>query len=259
MAQKREKVVLAASVRTLLGKGPAGVMRREGVVPAVVYQQGQGAVSIQVPQRDLHRALHTRAGENVLITLQFNEESQKALQGNKGLTPGEGVVLIKELQRHPVSHQVIHVDFHQISMTQKITVSVPLAFKGESIGVKQQGGVLEQLRWEMEVECLPTEIPLELPVEISALEKGKTLHVKDVPLPNGVRSVTDPEQPVVACVEPRAEEIPVPAEEAAAATEPEVIKQKKPEEEEAAAGEGEKPKEKEAKAKPVPLEGKAKA
>ena len=257
MAQKREKVILAAAVRLSVGKGPAGAARREGMVPAVVYRGGEGAVSIQVPQRELHRALHTPAGENVLITLQFNEESKETLKGNKELTGGEGVVLIKELQHHPVSHQVIHVDFHQISLTQKITVSVPLAFKGEAIGVKQQAGVIEHLRWELEVECLPTEIPSEIPVEISGLEKGKTLHVKELSLPAGVRVLTDPEQSVIACVEPKAEETPAPAEEAAAATEPEVLKQKKPEEEVAAA-EGEKPKEKEAKAKQEKAE-KAKA
>lgn len=250
MEQKREKVVLAASLRPSVGKGPASAVRREGMVPAVVYREGQGAVPIQVPQKELRRALHTKAGENVLITLQFNEESKGALRGHKNFTDGEGVVLIKEMQHHPVSHQVIHVDFHQISLTKKITVAVPLAFKGEAIGVKQQAGVLEHLRWELEVECLPTEIPAEISVDLSGLELGRTLHVKDLSLPQGVRSVIDLDQPVVACVEPKAEVIPTPAEEAAAATEPEVLKQKKPEEVEAAAEAAKEPaKEKEAKAK----------
>lgn len=234
MAQKREKVVLQAAIRSGIGKGPAAAVRREGQIPAVVYKEGANAVSIQVGERDLTRALHTKAGENVLITLQFAGDSK-----------GEGVVLIKELQRHPVSHSIVHVDFHQVSLTKKITVSVPLAFKGESIGVKQAGGVMEHVRWDIEVECLPTEIPAEIPVEISNLALGQTLHVRDIVLPEGVRCVTDPDQPVVGCVEPKAEEVPVPAEEGAAPAEPEVLKQKKPEEEAGAeAAEGKEGKEK---------------
>lgn len=252
MAQlKKEKLVLKVGVRSTSGSGPAGRSREEGWIPGVVYKGGESAVSIRVGSRELGRALHTKAGENVLITLEFDEESKKQLQGRPGWAGGENVVLIKELQHHPVSHDLLHVDFHRISLTQKITVSVPLAFKGESVGVKQAGGVLEHLRWEVEVECLPTEIPAEIPVEISGLEKGQTLHVKEIALPEGVKAVTDPAQPVIACVEPKAEEVPVAGEEAATAEEPEVIKQKKPEEETGAeTPEGkEKPKEKAEKAK----------
>jgi large subunit ribosomal protein L25 len=249
--EKIEKVPLEATVRTALGKGKTGRLREEGLVPAVVYKEGESAVVIQVPGKELSRILHTKAGENALITLQFGEDSKKGLKGHPTLASGENVVLIKELQHHPVSSQILHVDFHQISLTQKITVSVPLSFQGEAAGVRLSGGVLEHLRWELEVECLPTEIPAEIPVEISGLELGKTLHVKDVPLPEGVRAVTDAEQPVVACVEPQLEVAAPAVEEAGAPTEPEVIKQKKPEEGEAAA-----PTEGKGKAKP---EGKAQA
>lgn len=248
MAQ-REKVILDISVRNGKGKSAASELRREGTIPGVVYSAGKEAVSVQVSGRDLSKALRTKAGANALISLRFSEESGPKLKGHADLAKGEGAVLIKELQRHPVTHLPLHVDFHQVSLTQKITVSVPLGFKGEAIGVKQQAGVLEHLRWELEVECLPTDIPAEIPVELSGLELGKTLHVKDLVLPAGVRAVTDPEQPVVACVEPKKEELPTAAaaEAGAAPTEPEVIKQKKPEEEaEGAAAEG---KEKEAKPK----------
>lgn len=233
MAQ-REKVVLDVSVREGTGKSAAGGLRREGMIPGVLYKDGKGTIHVKVSGRDLGKALHTKAGANVLIHLRFSEDSKPQLKGHAELAKGEGVVLVKELQHHPVTHQPLHVDFHQVSLTQKITVSVPLSFMGEALGVQQQGGVLEHLRWELEVECLPTEIPAEIPVDISALELGRTLHVKDLALPAGVRVLTDAEQPVVACVEPKKEEIPVPAaaEAAAAPTEPEVIKQKKPEEEE---------------------------
>lgn len=256
MAQ-REKVILDIAVRNGKGKSAAAELRREGAIPGVVYSAGKEAISVQVSGRELTKALHTKAGTNVLINLRFNEESKPQLKGHADLAKGEGAVLIKELQHHPVTHLPLHVDFHQVSLTQKITVSVPLGFKGEAIGVKQQAGVLEHLRWELEVECLPTEIPAEIPVEISGLDLGKTLHVKDLALPAGVRALTDPEQPVVACVEPKKEEIPTPAaaEAGAAPTEPEVIKQKKPEEEaEGAPAEG---KEKGAPAKAAaPAEGK---
>ena len=250
MRQKAERVTLEAAVRPSSGKGPSAALRRQGVVPCVVYKEGKSAVSIQVSGRDLHRVLHTKAGENVLISLRFTGDSKELLRGHSDLSSGENVVLIKELQHHPVTHQILHVDFNEISLTKRITVSVPLSFEGEAVGVKQGSGVLEHMRWEMEVECLPTEIPAEIPVEISGLELGVTMHVKDIVLPEGVKAVTDPEQPVIACVEPRQEEVAAPAVEGAAVAEPEVIKQKKPEEEAAAgAAEGkekekEKPKEK---------------
>ncbi|MDO8730321.1 MAG: 50S ribosomal protein L25 [Candidatus Omnitrophota bacterium] len=245
--QKVERVHLEAVVRTALGKGKTGRLRQEGLVPAVVYREGGAALAIQVPGKELSRILRVKGGENALIALQFGEGSKEGLKGHPTLASGENVVLIKELQHHPVSSELLHVDFHQISLTKKITVSVPLSFKGEAAGVRLSGGVLEHLRWELEVECLPTEIPAEIPVEISGLELGKTLHVKDIPLPAGVRAVTDAEQPVVACVEPQKEAVATPAEEAGAVTEPEVIKQKKPEEEGAAPAEGGKEK---AKAEP---------
>ena len=245
MKQKAERVLLDAAVRTAEGKGKVSELRRQGLIPAVVYKEGESAVSIQISDRDLARIRKTKAGGNALITLHFSEGSKPLLKEHPALAGEENVVLIKELQHHPVSHQVLHVDFHQISLTQKIKVEVQLSFKGEAVGVKQQSGVLEHMRWEIEVECLPTEIPAEIAVDISGLELGKTLHVKDLQLPAGVRVVTDSEQPVVACVEPQREEAAAPAEEGAP-TEPEVIKQKKPEEGE----EGAAPAEGKEKAKP---------
>ncbi len=230
MKGQADKILLGASLRTSRGKQAARSARRRGWIPAVVYKGGEKAVAIEIPERGLSRVLHTRARGNVLITLQFGKESQAPLSGNAGFSGGEGVVLIKELQRHPVSHQVIHVDFHQVSLTKRITVTVPLALKGEAPGVKQEGGVLEHLRWDLEVECLPTEIPHEIAVEISHLSLGQTLDVRDLALPPGIRTVTDPGQPVVGCVQPKAEEIPAAAEASAEAVEPEVIKQKKLEE-----------------------------
>ena len=217
---EKEKVILEGVRRTVLGKQGASSLRREGWVPAVVYGEGAGSVPLHILAKELSRALHTKAGGNVLISLRLKEDAKDQ---------GEQLVLIKELQYHPVSHQILHVDFHRVSLTKRITVTVPLAFKGEAVGVKMEGGILEHLRWELEVECLPTEIPAEIPIEMTSLALNQTLQAKAVPLPPGVRLVTDPEQPVVACVKPK-EEVSAPAAEEAAPTEPEVLKQKKPEE-----------------------------
>ncbi len=219
-----EKVVLEAQVRTPGGKGVANSLRHHGLIPGVVYGEGDPPVVVQVKVRDLGQILHTKRGGNVLISLRTGSD--------------ERMVLIKELQHHPVSHQVTHVDFHHVSLTKRITVAVPLAFKGEAAGVKTGGGILEHLRWDLEVECLPTQIPSEIPVDVSGLELDQVITAKAVRMPEGVRLVTDPQLPVVACVIPKEEPVSVPAAEAAAeVTEPEVIKQKKPEEVEAAAAE----------------------
>ena len=244
-SSKIEKVILEVVKRESAGKGPAAALRREGFIPGIVYGEGKSALAVRVPARDLGSALRTKAGENVLITLQLKDDG-------KELT--EKTVLIEELQRHPVSHQIIHVDFHQVSLTKQIKVTVPLAFHGEAIGVKQEGGVLEHLRWDLEVECLPTQIPSQVSVDVSSLAVDKTLHVKEILLPEGVRLITDPELPVVSCDIAKVEEVvPAPAQ-TPEAIEPEVIKQKKPEEEAApAVGEkaapGGQPKEKEKAAK----------
>ena len=233
--KEKEKVVLEADVRAIAGK-QAESLRRTGLIPAVVYGEGGSPANIQVDAKELSRVLHTKAGGNVLISLRVNGGSKK----------GEDMVLIRELQHHPVTHKIIHIDFHRVSLTKRITVTVPLTFKGDAIGVKQGGGILEHIRWDIEVECLPTEIPAEIPVDVTALEVGKTIAVKDLQLQSGVRVVTDPELPIVTCEIPKEEAPPVAEEAAAAATEPEVLKQKKPEEEAAEEGQkGEKAEKKE--------------
>ena len=223
MAQQTEKIILEGAIRTGHGTGVAHTIRREGLVPGVLYGEGSPSVSVQVVLKDLHRTLKTKAGENVLLSLRLKEQKADKPMPDR-------LVLIKELQQHPVTHQIIHVDFYQVSLTKKITVAVKLSFKGEAVGVKQEGGILEHLRWELEVECLPTEIPPELAVDVSGLSVGKTLEAKEISLPAGVRLVTDPNMPVLACVIPRVEEVAPTAEPGAEATEPEVLKQKKPEE-----------------------------
>jgi len=243
MEKPSEPISLTAKARPSSGKQAARRLREAGFIPAIVYGESREAVPICVEAKTLGQLLHTKAGGNVLIRLK--------LEGDQ-----ESAVLIKELQHHPVSHRILHVDFHRVSLTKRIRVTVPLSFKGDAVGVRQEAGILEHLRWDLEVVCLPTDIPSELMVDVSELKLGQTWPASQVKLPAGVGLVTDPELPIVSCVTPKVEEIPVaPTEAQAAPAEPEVIKQKKPEEiaaEEASAAqakEGQKAKEKEEKKK----------
>lgn len=217
---------LEASVRPETGKKISKALRRDGTIPGVVYGEGYAPTSLTLTANDLARVLHTAAGGNVLITL-----TVKPSDGGKAQP--DRTVLIKEIQHHPVTTEVLHVDFQQISLTKKIQVTVPLQFTGEAIGVKQDGGRLDHLLWEVKVECLPTEIPKRIDVDVSALKIGDSLQIKDLKAPAGVKLLQDPNIGVAACLQPVVEAPPEAAEGAAA--EPEVITAKKPEAEEGAA------------------------
>jgi large subunit ribosomal protein L25 len=225
-----EVITLEAVLREQAEVGKSSKVRQNGFVPAVVYGEGKSAVSLKIERSRLIKFMHAHhGGENVVITLRFPKE--------KGAE--ERPVLISEMQKHPVSDEILHVDFHEISLTERVEVKVPVEVKGESAGVKQDGGVLEHVLWEVEVECLPTQIPEKIEVDISALKIGDDVHVKDLKAPEGVEIKHDPESLVVAILAPREEE-PV-LEEAAegegASAEPELIKKEKKEEGEEAEAE----------------------
>ena len=229
-------VTLAAKPRPTVGKQAAKHLRRDNQIPAIVYRAGEASVPLAVEQRALTQVLKTSAGENVLIALRIEGETATvgvAGRGRKsGKAPAERTVMIREIQRHPVTGAMLHVDFHEIQLTERITVKVPIVAKGEPIGVKQDGGVLDHILWELEIECLPTQIPERLEVDVSALKIGDAILVKAIALPEGVTALADPEAPVVAVAAPHVEKVEEPTE---AAAEPEVLKQKKVEEETEAA------------------------
>lgn len=239
-----EKVILKAEIREEKGKGKVKGLRRKDLVPAVAYRGGKESISIKLKQSDLLSVLHTSAGENVLITLKIEGEKK----------PKDRVCIIKEVQRDPVKGHIIHVDLNEISLTEKLKVKVPVHPHGEPEGVLKDGGVLETVLWEVEVECLPTDIPKKIEVEVSRMKIGDTVYVKDLILPPSVKVLNDPELSVFSVVPPAKEEIPemAPLEEGA---EPEVITKGK-KEEEAAEGEeeeGKKPaKEEKAKSETAP-------
>ncbi|UCB57294.1 MAG: 50S ribosomal protein L25 [Candidatus Omnitrophota bacterium] len=218
-----EKINLKAKMREELGKEAVKKLRKEGLVPAVVYKESK-SLNLKVSARDLFEATHTKAGENVIINLQI--ESKKPVR----------TTIIKEIQYHPVTADILHVDFNEISLNEVLTVKVPVAVKGEAEGIKE-GGVVEHILWEIEIECLPTQIPEDIPVDVSAMKIGDAVLVKDLHLPKEIKVLTDPEATVVTVAVPHVEE----AEEAKPEeeqVEPEVIMEKKPKEEEAPEEEG---------------------
>ncbi len=214
-----EQVKLAGKVRTETGKAEIKRQRLKGITPAIVYRKGEKSMPLFLDSKAMDKALHTSAGENVIINLKVEGDEKKK----------DRTCIIKEIQHNPMTGNVIHVDFNEISLTETIKVSVPLATKGDPIGVKQDGGVLEHLLWEIQVECLPTEIPKKLDVDVANLKVGDALFVKDIIAPNGVKILNDPEVRIIAVEKPaeiKTEEVTSET----AITEPEVLKQKKPEE-----------------------------
>ena len=229
-----EELKLDVQVRKETGTRKVRGMRRNNVIPAVVYGGKEKTTPIQVSRKDFERIERTHRSESVIFRLNI-------LDGDKKLKDYSAIV--KEVQHHPVSDLTLHIDFNRISLTKEIEVKVPIVAKGEAIGVKQDGGSLDHVLWELEVICLPTKIPHNIEVDISPLKIHDTIHVKDLRLPEGVKTKHDPES-IVFTVAPPMKEVPV--EEVApeaAVTEPEVIKEKKEKEEaKPASAEQEKPK-----------------
>ena len=230
-----KKVILNADVREEVGKSKVKELRRSDLIPAVMYRDGKEVINLKIKTDDLFDILHTTAGSNVLITLKINGDKKSK----------ERTCIIKEVQRNPVKENIIHIDLNEISLTEAIKVKVPVHPHGEPEGVVKDGGVLDHPLWEVEVECLPTEIPEKIIVEVSAMKIGDTVFVKDLKIPSGVKVTNDPELTVLSVVPPAKEEVveEIPGEETG---EPEVISKGKKEEEEIPEGEGEKPTKKEA-------------
>lgn len=193
-------------------------LRSEGWIPAIVYGHGQ-PVQAAVESKLFKKAVHTKAGVNALFTLKVGSETTLGV--------------IKEIQRHIIKHYPIHVDFQRINVKEKLEISVPTHTVGESPGVKNAGGILEHITREVRIRCLPDDIPASIDIDVSHLEVGHGIKVKDLPELKGVEYISPKDTIVVNVVMPKVEEEkPAPGAEGAAATaEPEVIaKGKKPEE-----------------------------
>lgn len=215
-----EEIILEAQMRKDTGTGRVNRLRKQAIIPTVVYGEGRKTLTIQVRSKDFVNLMSAHHGESFVLNLRIKED----------LKNEDKAVLIKHVQHNPVTDDVVHIDFNQISLTKKIRVKVPVAAKGESVGVKQDGGVLDHILWEIEVECLPTQIPKSVEVDVTALKVGDSIHVRNLIIPQGLKVFNDPEATVLAVVAPTKEEAAPTAEETlaqGAKAEPEVIKEKK--------------------------------
>jgi large subunit ribosomal protein L25 len=220
------EAVLEATTRTRFGKNEAGRLRREGQLPSVLYggPMGEGgrpeAQPIAVEPKALLKILHSQSGANTLITLKLGGEAP--------------MVMLKEFQLDPVSRQLLHADFYRIDMNKPITVTVPIVLRGEAPGVKQQGGLLDFVHREIEVECLPTDIPEHIEVDVSNLMLNQSIRLREITESMKWKPVSELDIMLVHVVSPKAEAEPVVVETEVAATtaEPEVIKKGKTEKEE---------------------------
>ena len=209
------------------GKNVARRLRRGGRVPAVLYGAKKDSVAVSLDPKQVARILHSESGHNTIFDLQVGPERTKAM--------------IVDWQLEPVKGALLHVDLKRIAMDERIKVKVPILLKGEAAGVKTQGGVLEQLLREVELECLPSDIPGHIEVDVTELIFGKVVRVSDLPITSKIKFLTDANYPVAHIISIKEEEVAAPVEAGveAAPAEPEVIKKGKQEVPEEGAAEGE--------------------
>jgi len=215
-----KQVKLSARARVQIGGTVSNKLKREGLVPAVIYGGKEAPLPLQVGARDIRTVLSHARGENILVELEIE---------NAGATTNR-MALIQEVQHAPLSGNIVHVDFHAINMNEVLNTSVPIAPRGEAAGVKSFGGILEQSLRSVEIECLPKDLPDVIYVDVSGLNIGDSIHVKHLPLPAGVKALGDEDLTVFLVAAPAVVEVvAVAAAAAAPAGEPEVIKEKKEE------------------------------
>ncbi len=232
------QVKLKAEPRTNVGRSGVRKLRARGIIPAVIYGGKVKPQSLQVAARDINAMMSHASGENVLVDLEIaGEKSNRA-------------ALVQEVQHSPVRGEIVHVDFHAISMDETIQAEVPLEPTDTPVGVKTFGGLLEQSLRSLAIECLPRDLPDRITVDVSQLNIGDSIHVRDIQLPSGVTAKVPLDLTAFSVLAPVVEEEPVAVEAEAAAAGPEVITEKKEEGEAAGAAPAAKekaPKEKEQK------------
>jgi large subunit ribosomal protein L25 len=210
---------LSATLRDGTGKGSARTLRAQGRIPAVIYGHGRDPQSLAIDTREIEKLLSRISAESTVIELSLDGKSARTL--------------IREIQRHPFKRQILHVDFQELVAGEKVTVRLPIVLSGIPDGVRQDGGILDQTMRELEVEVDPANIPNHVEIEVTSLKIGDSVHVRDIPLPEGVEIVGDEDASVCVVSAPRAVvETVAPVEEEAVAAEPEVIGKAKKEEEE---------------------------
>ncbi|MDX2151872.1 MAG: 50S ribosomal protein L25 [Bryobacteraceae bacterium] len=219
----RKDITVVAEPRDSRGKNEAIRMRAAGNIPAIVYGAGQDPVAVKVSPKEINKILHSATGHNTIFNVQINGSTTPAM--------------VVDWQHHPVKGSLLHVDLKRIDLTKRLHVKVPVHLHGEPFGVKTEGGLLEVVNREIEIECLPDDIPEAFNMDVTELKIGQGIRAADVPLAGSMKLLSTPDLVVVHVVALRAaatDEAAAGAEGAAAPAEPEVIKKGKKEEEGAA-------------------------
>lgn len=218
----RKDITIAAELRGSRGKNEARRLRASGKIPAVVYGASREPVAVAVNPKELNRILHSKSGHNTIFNIDIAGREQSP-------------VMIVDWQNDPMKESLLHADLKRIDLNQRIAVKIPVHTKGEPKGVKQQGGLLEPVAREIEIECLPEEIPEEFVIDVTDLMLGQARRAGDLPMTGSMKLLSSPETVLAHVIALRtsvAEAAPAAAEAApAAAAEPEVIKKGKKEEE----------------------------
>jgi large subunit ribosomal protein L25 len=225
----KKDITVAAEKRDSRGKNEARRLRVRGSIPAVVYGAGQDAVPVSVDPAQLTHILRSSTGHNTIFSVDIAGESAP--------------VMIVDWQEEPLRGHLLHVDLKRIDLTHRLKVKIPVQLRGEARGVKQQGGLLEVVTREVEIECLPDEIPEHFDLDVTSLMLGQNLRASDIAVPESIKLVSSPDSVIAHIIAIRGTEEAAPAEAVAAAepAQPEVIKKgKKEEEAEAAAEKGKK-------------------
>ncbi len=206
-------IELVAEVREMTGKGGARSLRRQGYIPAIFYGKDTSTQSLTLNSTELKRKLNNVRSENIIFALTIKKNGQTESK----------MAMLKEIQTHPLRREIIHTDFYEIAMDKKIAIRVPVHIKERAKGV-EQGGIMQQVTRDIELECLPADIPEFVEVDVSSLGIGESIHVKDVNLPETLRVLEDEGLTLVTIIPPETEEKAAAAAEALA--EPEVISAK---------------------------------
>ncbi len=221
-----KSVPLNATVRSLGRRNGSRQLRASGRIPAVIYGNKTEPQSLEINSREIGDLIHHSVSENILIDLSIKDDARP-----------KRLALVQEIQHHPLNGKVLHVDFHEVSETEKVTIMVPVETSGEAVGVKIGGGVLEHVLFKVKVRALPQHLPEQVVIDVSGLELNKTIHLGEIKAPEGVEILGDKNIPVVSVAAPRTETEAAATETAAAAGAGtvEMIKEKKEGDEGAAA------------------------
>ncbi|MGB4270341.1 MAG: 50S ribosomal protein L25/general stress protein Ctc [Spirochaetota bacterium] len=191
-----EAHVLPVETRTQIGKNANHKLRAQGYIPAVLYSHGESQ-AIMVQKKNFFKIFKGHISENVLIDLEIKDSKGSPVK-----------TFVKDYQRHPITDEILHVDFFRVTMTEAISTKVPVEISGISVGVKQ-GGILEIIEREIEVECLPADLPEKITIDVTNLTIGQSIHIKDIAVPKGVTILSSPDTVVVSVLAPHkaAEEV----------------------------------------------------